>query len=52
MKELKKKHQRVSELLCKNIDQHSKPLKGSVEFLIGQKIKIFLWEFVQINRKS
>ena len=27
----------------KNIDQYSKPLKGSVEFLIGQKIKIFLW---------
>ena len=36
----------------KNIDKNSKPLKGLLIFLNGQKIKIFPWLFAQINKKN
>ena len=52
MKKLKAMTKEFINFYANNIDKNSKPLKGTIKFWNGPKIKISLWPFVLINRND
>ena len=52
MKNKKEMTKEFLDFYSKNIDQKSKPLRGTMEFLNWAKKKIYRWLFVQISKRD